>query len=106
MVCGPAFTSCRSGVSDGRVRAGTEAARRLRADLDLEIRIALEESLGIGVDRDELDTGQTGPKGSPGAGVVLEENRISVEQSHRSISISFAPAGTASERETKKRQLR
>ncbi len=50
----------RGGVADGRVGAGAETARRLRADVDLHVGVAHQERLRVGVDRDELDPGQAG----------------------------------------------
>ena len=41
-----------------RVRAGPQAARRLRADVDLDVRVGVEQRLRIGVHRDELDAGE------------------------------------------------
>ena len=37
-------------------RAGTEAARQLLADLDLDVGLVVEERLGIGIHRNELDS--------------------------------------------------
>src|SRR6185295_3696236 len=39
-----------------RVRARTEAPRQLSADVELDVRVGHQEGLGVGVDRDELDT--------------------------------------------------
>ena len=44
---------------DFGARAGAEAASELLADLDLDVRLVVQERLGIGVDRDELHPGQT-----------------------------------------------
>jgi hypothetical protein len=45
----------RGGLADRRVGAGAEAARRLRADVDLHVGVAHHQRLRVGVDRDELD---------------------------------------------------
>ena len=50
----------RGFLADARVGAGTEAARELRADVDLHLRVAHEQRLRVGVDRDELDAAQAG----------------------------------------------
>ena len=50
----------RGCLSDGRVGARAEAARRLRADVDLHVGVAHHQRLRVGVDRDELDAGQAG----------------------------------------------
>ncbi len=44
--------------ADVRVGAGTEAARRFRADVDLHVGVAHQERLRVRVHRDELDAGQ------------------------------------------------
>ncbi len=41
--------------ADLGARAGTEPARELLADLDLDVGLGVEERLRVGVDRDELD---------------------------------------------------
>src|SRR5262249_26695741 len=46
--------------SDVRVGAGTEPARRLRADVDLDVGLAHEEGLRVGVHRHELDAREAG----------------------------------------------
>src|SRR5205807_7598408 len=43
-----------------RIRAGSESARELRADLQLDVGVAHLQRLRIGVDRDELDALQAG----------------------------------------------
>ena len=43
-----------------RIRAGSEPARELRADLQLDVGVAHLQRLRIGVDRDELDALQAG----------------------------------------------
>jgi hypothetical protein len=43
-----------------RIRTRAETTRDLRADVDLHIRVAHQQCLGVGVDRDELDAGQAG----------------------------------------------
>ena len=45
----------RRGLADGRVGAGAEAARGLRADVDLDVGVAHQQRLRVGVDGDELD---------------------------------------------------
>ena len=50
----------RRGVPDGGIGAGAEAARRLRADVDLHVGVAHHQRLRVGVDRDELDAGEAG----------------------------------------------
>ena len=50
----------RGGLADGRVGAGAEAARRLRADVDLHVGVAHHQRLRVGVDGDELDAGEAG----------------------------------------------
>ena len=45
---------------DGRVGAGAEPARRLRADVDLDVGVAHQQRLRVGVDRDELDAREAG----------------------------------------------
>ena len=52
--------SGRGGLPDRRVGAGAEAARDLRADVDLHVGVAHQQRLRVGVDRDELDAGQAG----------------------------------------------
>jgi hypothetical protein len=42
------------------VRAGAEPASRLRADVDLDVGVRVEQRLRVGVDRDELDPGEAG----------------------------------------------
>ena len=46
------------GLADGRVGAGAEAARGLRADVDLHVGVRHQQRLRVGVDRDELDAGR------------------------------------------------
>ena len=46
------------GVTDDRIGAGAEAARRLRADVDLHVGVAHQQRLRVGVHGDELDAGQ------------------------------------------------
>ena len=50
--------SMRGGVPDGRVGAGAETARRLRADVDLHVGVAHHQRLRVGVHGDELDAGE------------------------------------------------
>ena len=52
--------SSRGGEPDARVGAGAEAARRLRADVDLHVGLGHEERLRVRVHRDELDAGDAG----------------------------------------------
>ena len=42
--------------ADLGVGAGTETAGQLAADVELDVRVAHQQGLGVGVDRDELDT--------------------------------------------------
>ena len=44
--------------TDGRIGAGPEAARRLRADVDLDVGIRHQERLRVRVDGDELDAAE------------------------------------------------
>src|SRR5207302_1667104 len=46
------------GQSDGGIRSRAEPARRLRADLDLHLRVDRDERLRVRVDRDELDAAE------------------------------------------------
>ena len=46
-------------LADARLGAGAEAARELGADVDLHLRVAHQQRLRVGVDRDELDAAQT-----------------------------------------------
>ena len=48
----------RRGETDRRVGAGPEAARRFRADVDLDVGVRHQERLRVRVDRDELDAAQ------------------------------------------------
>jgi hypothetical protein len=50
----------RGGEADGGVRAGSEAARRLRADVDLHIGVAHHQRLRVGVHGHELDAAEAG----------------------------------------------
>ena len=50
----------RRGPANFRVGAGAEATGRLRADLELHVRVGHQERLGVGVDSDELAAGQSG----------------------------------------------
>ena len=43
-----------------RVGAGTEPAGELATDVELDVGVAHQQRLGVGVDGDELDTAQTG----------------------------------------------
>ncbi len=45
--------------ADLRIRAGAEAAGEFTADVELDVGVAHEQSLGVGVDRDELDALET-----------------------------------------------
>ena len=45
----------RSGEADRRIGSGAEAARLLRADLDLHVGLGHEQRLRVRVDGDELD---------------------------------------------------
>ncbi len=44
--------------TDVGVGAGSQASRELASDVKLDVRVAHEESLGIGVDGDELDAAE------------------------------------------------
>src|SRR6185503_9127752 len=46
--------------ADLGIRAGAEAAGRLRADVDLDVGVRVQQRLCVGVDSDELDAGETG----------------------------------------------
>ena len=46
--------------SDFRIAARAETAREFAADVDLETRVAHDERLCVGVDRDEVDSAQSG----------------------------------------------
>ena len=48
----------RRGEADRRIGAGTEAAGRLRADVDLDVGIRHQERLRVRVDGDELDAAE------------------------------------------------
>ena len=48
----------RCGEADGRIGAGTEAASRLRADVDLDVGVRHQERLRVRVDGDELDAAE------------------------------------------------
>ena len=45
---------------NGRIRTRSEAASGRGADVDLHVRVADHQRLGIGVHRDELDAGEAG----------------------------------------------
>jgi len=49
---------CR-GLADHRIGTSAETAGRLRADVDFDVGIAHQQRLGVRVDRDELDAGQS-----------------------------------------------
>ena len=46
--------------ADLGIAAGAEAAGQLAADVQLDVRIAHQQGLGVGVDRDELDALEPG----------------------------------------------
>ena len=48
----------RGGLADGRIRSGAEAARLLRADVDLHVGVAHHQRLRVRVDGDELDAAE------------------------------------------------
>jgi hypothetical protein len=44
--------------ADARVGAGTETARQVASDVELHVGVGHQQGLGVGVDRDELDTAE------------------------------------------------